>query len=408
MLQFDDGGGARDARTLTICHTRVTAAGHARAQMTTLVYAAAAFGAFALALHLASVAVAIMRCRPSPRLPAPADAPPVSLVRPVCGVDNYGAETLRSAFVLDYPRYELILCVARPDDEAVPLLRRLMAEHPATDARLLVGDARISVNPKLNNMAKGWHAARHSLVVFADANVLMPPDYIQRLLAALRPDTALVCAPPVGCLPENFFAELECAFLNGYQARWQYFADTLGTGFAQGKSMLWRREVLEAGGGIRALAREVAEDAAATKVVRGLGLHVRLADDPFGQPLGVRRAHEVWSRQVRWAQLRRASFPACFVPEIVSGGLFPLAAGIFAAFALTDMPLLAAAALLALWYGAETLLVHCAGWHLSWRTPLAAMLRDLLIPALWLNGWRIDGFTWRGNAMRVAEGARTS
>ena len=61
------------------------------------------------------------------------------------------------------------------------------------------------------------------------------------------------------------WAEIECAFLNTYQARWQYLVDSLGWGFAQGKTMLWRRADLDAVGGISALAREVAEDAAATR-----------------------------------------------------------------------------------------------------------------------------------------------
>ena len=102
----------------------------------------------------------------------------------------------------------------------------------------------------------------------ADSNVLMPRDYLQRLLAGWRPDTGLLCSPPIGCQPDGFWAEVECAFLNTYQARWQYAADTLGLGFAQGKTMLWRRRDLERAGGIQALAEEIAEDAAATKLVR--------------------------------------------------------------------------------------------------------------------------------------------
>ncbi len=100
----------------------------------------------------------------------------------------------------------------------------------------------------------------------------MPRDYIQRLFASWRADTGLVASPPIGCRPDGLWAEVECAFLNTYQARWQYIVDTFGFGFAQGKTMLWRRADLDAAGGIEALAKEVAEDAAATKVVRDAGL----------------------------------------------------------------------------------------------------------------------------------------
>src|SRR5262249_43698111 len=160
----------------------------------------------------------------------------------------------------------------------------------------------------------------------ADSNVLMPRDYIQRLLSTWIPGTGLVCSPPAGSRPSNFWAELECGFLNTHEARWQYVADSIGLGFAQGKSMLWRRELLERGGGIEALGRELAEAAASTKLVRAMGLRVRLVDRPFEQPLGVRTASEVWNRQLRWARLRRASFKAFFVPEILTGAVFPLAA----------------------------------------------------------------------------------
>jgi len=371
--------------------------------MTILLSAAFAFCAIATFIHLVSILIATVRCRPRVSLAPSPDSPPVTIVRPVCGVDNFVEDTLASSFALDYPRYEIVFCVANRRDPVVPLVQALIAAHPGTAARLLVGDDRVSVNPKLNNCVKGWEAAAHDWIVIADSNVLMPPDYIQRLLAAWQPDCGLICAPPIGSRPENFWAGLECAFLNTYQARWQYFSDTLGNGFAQGKTMLWRRVDLEAGGGIRALGGEVAEDAAATKLVRGLGLEVHLVDAPFAQPLGRRSLTEVWRRQTRWARLRHASFPRLFLPEILSGALLPLLALALAAegCGLPVAPSLGA--FLALWYGAETALAWTAGWHLSPLSPVLGALRDLLLPIVWLDGLVGTEFVWRGNAMSVAE-----
>ena len=140
-----------------------------------------------------------------------------------------------STFALDYPRYEILFCVASAKDPVVPLVERLIADHAGVQARLLIGDERISSNPKLNNVLKGWAAAAHDWIILADSNVLMPPNYIQRLFASWRDDTGLVASPPVGCRPDGFWAELECAFLNTYQARWQYAADALGFGFCSGQ-----------------------------------------------------------------------------------------------------------------------------------------------------------------------------
>lgn len=281
-----------------------------------LMILAAAFCGLAVLFHLLSIVAAAIRCKArSDALPAPPDAPPVTIIRPVCGVENHITETLNSTFALDYPDYEIIFCVASAKDPIIPIVEELLRKHPRARARLLVGDERISTNPKLNNCVKGWRGAAHDWIVIADSNVLMPPDYIQRLFVPWTEKTGLVCAPPIGGRPEGFWAELECAFLNTYQARAQYFADTVGLGFAQGKTMFWRRAVLDQAGGIRALAADLAEDATSTKVVRVSGRRVQLVDRPFEQPLGYRSALDVWRRQSRWARLRRACFRIFSFPK---------------------------------------------------------------------------------------------
>jgi ceramide glucosyltransferase len=371
--------------------------------MTVPILTAACFLVATTGVHVASLAVAVLRLRRVPAVGKRAirDVPAVSLVRPVCGIDNFAEETLRSTFGLRYPRYEILFCVASATDPVIPLIESLIAEQPAADARLLIGDERVNNNPKLNNVLKGWRAARHDWIVLADSNVLMPTDYLERLFASWRADTGLVASPPIGSQPDGVWAELECAFLNTYQARWQYIADACGFAFAQGKTMLWRRADLDRAGGIEALAREVAEDAAATKVVRAAGHKVQLVDQPFPQPLGHRTAAEVWRRQVRWARLRRASFFAYFLPEVVSGGVLPMIALAAIAPAI-GLPLMLSVLLFGvLWYAAETLLAAAAGWHVSARYPLICLMRDALLPALFVSALQGDDFVWRGNEMQV-------
>jgi ceramide glucosyltransferase len=368
--------------------------------MTELAWACALFVLLATSLHIASMLLALYRCRrPSAR--AAITGPPISVLRPVRGLDPFDELTLRSGFELDYPDYELILCCADADDPAIGLIRRLISEHPHVPARLLVGRDDATSNPKLNNLIKGWRVARSDWVVMVDSNVLMPRYYLQQLLAGWRSDTGLLCAPPIGGMAQGFWAEVECAFLNSYQARWQYAADTVGLGFAQGKTMLWRRADLEQAGGIRALGAEIAEDAAATKVVRRAGKRVRLVDRAFAQPLGSRSVAQVWSRQARWAKLRRATFPACFLPEVLTGSLAPML-GVAYAAACADLSV--GGVLLALgvlWYGCEALLVQLAGWHLSRLSPLAWVVRDLMLPLVWTQAWLGNEFSWRGNEMSL-------
>nr|WP_156971044.1 ceramide glucosyltransferase [Beijerinckia mobilis] len=372
-------------------------------------------GLFSLVLtmvNLVGLIVALVRIRP-PRTacPVPHSAPGVTIVRPVCGLETFSHETLSSGLRLDYPLYEMIFCVARTSDPIIPLVEKLIAAHPQVPAKLIIGDEKVCENPKLNNCVRGYDEARHDWLILADANVLMPGDYIQQLLAAWKPSSGLVCSMPLGSQAENVWAEFECAFLNTYEARWQFTGEAFGRGFAQGKTMLWRRDILEAGGGIRALGREIAEDAAGTKLVHAQNRKIHLVEAPFEQPLGRRSAKEVWNRQVRWARMRRKTFPLYFLPEILTGGALPILAGTLAAF-LADYNVEAVlAALLLLWYGPESLLALHKHWPFSWRMPALFLLRDFSLPVIYTLAWCGDRFVWHGKPMDMraqqpAHGAR--
>ena len=232
----------------------------------------------------------------------------------------------------------------------------------------------------------------------------MPRDYLQRLLAAGATTPASCARPRSAATREGFWAELECAFLNTYQARWQYAADSLGLGFAQGKTMLVRRRDLARAGGIHALADEIAEDAAATKLVRG----ARPARSP-----GRRALRPAAGRAHRAAGLGPPDALGAAAPHELSRLLrgrdphgLPAAArrrGHCRRRArCTELPP-SASALAAIWLGCEALLARAAGWHLGPRSPLAWALRDALLPLVWMHAWLSDGYAWRGNDISTAE-----
>lgn len=357
------------------------------------------FAAALLAAHLLTVGLYVARLwRPSPPKASAIGLPAVTLLRPVCGREAFDRETLASSFAQDYPDYEVIFCVASEDDPAVPLLRELIAEHPECQARLFTSERRITRNPKLNNLWPGWQAARHDWVCMADSNLFLPADYLRTVVACWDDETALVSAPPIGERPEGLAGALECAFLNGNQARLQFASDSLGNGFAQGKTLLWNRQMLEKAGGLEALGRYLAEDVNATKLVRGLGLKVRLTPLPFPQPIGRRSFSGVWKRQLRWSRVRRDGFPWLFVAELFNG---PLALFVLSALAAhrLDMAAILLPVVAGIWYGAELVLMRLAGWPSTWRDVLALPLRDLLLPALWLATLSGRGIEWRGNVI---------
>jgi ceramide glucosyltransferase len=349
--------------------------------------------------HVASIALALRRVggsRTSCRRPPVG----VSILRPVCGLEPRIEATLASSFGIDHPDYEVIFCVSAADDPVVPMVERLVRDHPEVPCRLLIGAGGHGRNPKLDNLLKGWDAASHDWVVISDSNVMIPPNYLDRLFARWSERCLVVCSPPVAVDLEGPAAELEAAFLNTFQARWQLAGDELGCGFTQGKTMLLRRSDLAPEGGLAALAREVAEDAAATKLARRLGRVVRVVDRPFFQPLGRRDFAGVWRRQLRWARLRRLSFPGVFCLELPAGGLWPaLLAGALAVAGI--VPWTAVMVLPVLWYGAEALLAHAFGWPLRARSPLFWIARDLLLPVLWSRAWMVKDYEWRGHPVDV-------
>ena len=359
-------------------------------------FACLTFAASALTVQIVSNGLAIRRCRPGRPAARPMRQPPVTVVRPLCGVEPFSHETLRSTFDIDYPDYEILFCVDEASDPIVPLVRLVLAEHAGRDARLLIGTDAIGANPKLNNMAKGFRQSSHDHIIFVDSNVFTPPDYLDQLAAALEAGAGMVTAPPVGLAPTGFWAKVECAFLNSYQARMQYAIDALGHGFAQGKTLCFRRADLD-NGGFAQLASEAAEDAAATRMMQARGRRIRLAG-PFPQLIGPRSPHQVWKRQLRWARLRRASFPLLFAPEILAGSLPPLLALLAGLWSLGLPAALAAPAFLFAWYLPELVLLQIAGWP---RSLAAMLLRDALLPAVFIAGCAGTNFEWHGKPMTV-------
>jgi ceramide glucosyltransferase len=366
-----------------------------------LLLSAATIGlAVTSASHVASIALALRRVASGRRRPGPRPPAGVSILRPVCGLEHRIEATLASSFQIDHPAYEVIFCVAAADDPVVPIVQRLLREHPTVPARLLVGGAERGLNPKLDNLMKAWAVARHDWIVLADSNVLIPPDYLDRLFGRWTERCAFVCSPAVGIDVQGCAAELEAAFINTFQVRWQLAVDELGCGFVQGKTMLLRRSELAGEGGLAALAREIAEDAAATKIARRLGREVHVVDRPFAQPLGRRRLADVWRRQLRWARLRRLSFPGFFCAELPAGGVLPCLLAVWLARE-GVLPWAGVVAMMLAWYGAEALLARAFGWPLRVRSPLFWLARDLLLPVLWARAWTVRGYEWRGNAVDV-------
>jgi ceramide glucosyltransferase len=352
--------------------------------------------------HVVSVAAVSYRFRRRrPKIKAGVQTPSVALLRPVCGLEDFLEDALRTSFTLSYRRIELVFCIEDAEDAAIPLVRRLIAEHPKVNARLLVGRDRIGANPKVNNLVKGYREATADFVILSDSNALLPVDFVETLLGCFGPKTGIVSTAASMTRPENFPAEIECAFINSVQDRWMLLADMGGLGYAHGKTMMFRRAELDAAGGLAALTTEAADELAATRAMRKLGLGVKLAPEPVRQAIGRRSFATVWRRQLRWARLRRAGVPIAYGMEIFIGAFVPFACALGVVLA-GRMPAWGLLAYVAAWYGLEYAFTRAGRFPFTPRMPLAWFARDMLLPVLFVGGLTGKSFEWRGKPLTAA------
>jgi ceramide glucosyltransferase len=326
---------------------------------------------------------------------------PVSVVSAIALLGRTEADSALSALTLASPETEVLYCAFDDTNWVEARVRDEIAARPGVNARLLLGRSQVSVNPKMDNIEKGYRAATADLVVFIDGNLAVPDDLVDLLLAAAEPGIGAVSAVPLAVAPGNFWAELECAFLNNFQARWQIASAELGSAFAQGKLFMTRKTWLEGQGGIEALRGDLAEDTALTKLVRAAGLKVALVARPLELPLGRRRFADVLNRQMRWSFLRRRALPLLNFTEVLSSFPALVASGAVAMILLGLPPWPLVLVTVVLWYSLDAALALACGWH--WRLAMlpAALVRDCLSLPVWLSGWIRSGYVWRDQSIRI-------
>ncbi len=315
-----------------------------------------------------------------------------SIICPLCESDDLLPVTLDSFFHINITDYEVIFAADPQSLAAVAVARTICDRYPHVQSQIVVSAATYCLNPKLNNLQKAWLETKGEWILMSDCNVMLPPDAFDRLDERWSKRVGMVCSPPIGSKPSNFVAEIECAYLNTFQAKYQILSDWLGHGFVQGKVMYCNKSQFTELGGIEVLDYEACEDAAATKLVRAAGLQVRLSRKLFDQPLGRRTIQKIWKRQLRWAKLRRVTFPLLYSFEILVTPL-PFLFTLFGNHWMMSIVSLCAC------YTGECCLAKWNGWFLSWRSPFAMIARDFLLLTMWFGGWFGSSIQWSGNEL---------
>lgn len=341
-----------------------------------------------------------------PREPGGAFTPPVTVLKPLCGLEPELFECLRSFCEQDYPAYQVVFGVRSADDPALSVVERLKRELPHADLELVVDPRLYGPNHKLSNLANMLGACRHDILVVADSDGRVEPTYLRSVVAPF--ENAQVGA--VTCLYTGrglggLASELGASFMNDWFLPSVLIAMELDKlRFCFGATMAVRRDALEAIGGFAGLAPYLADDYLLGRLVSDRGLEVRLAASVVETLVFEPSLAALFRHELRWGRTFRTVRPIGWALAIVTDTtvlalLFLLSSG-------------GSALGFSLFSGA--ILLRC-GLHIAVRRRFRidgpdrlwlAPVRDLLCFAVRIASFFGRGIVWRGEKFVVLPSGR--
>ena len=334
--------------------------------------------------------------------------PPVTILKPVYGLEKYLRENLRSSCLQDYPEYQVVFCVQDPDDLALPLLRELQTEFGVDRVTVAVDRQRPRGNGKINNLLGGLAQARYDTYVISDSDVSLPPGYLKAIVAPLAdPLVGGVCTPYRAVEAGTWFEKLELLSLNADFVPNVIFAQQTGASlFCLGASTALTRKTLDEIGGLAALADYLIEDYEMGRRIAKRGKRILLVPPIVETTVDLHTPTHWWNHQVYWDQNTRAARPAGFFWTVLTRAI-PFAV-LFAAARLAD-PL----GLTVLGGAVGVRLAAAAGvmrWVLADREGLRALwllpVRDLASLVSWLLAMTKRTTSWRGSEFLLTRDGR--
>ncbi len=322
--------------------------------------------------------------------------PPLTVLKPLYGLDEGLEENLRSFFLQDYPVFEILFAVEMTDDPAVFAARRLIEEYPRIPARLLIAGQSPSPNAKVHSLQCMLREAHHELIVMADSDVRVTPGFLRIVAAEMSaPNVALVTCPYRAMAGASIWSRLEATGLNTTFLAGVLVARMIGgMDFALGPTIATRKTHLDEIGGMNELQHYLAEDFVMGNRLAQQGRRVVLSSYAIEHRIGSQPLGPNLSHRLRWNRSTRRSRPLGYVGEIFTHTL-PLALAL-AAWNSGWWPLSAAA--IAIRYLA------------AWRTGNAIQARlsyiqlpvqDLLSLAMWVAGFFGNRITWRSRRFAI-------
>jgi len=348
-------------------------------------------------------AVLVWRARRPATIPS--QLLPVTLLKPLCGAEPGLYQHLRSFCLQDYPEFQIVFGVRDPADPALAIVRQLQAEFPRLPIELVVSPQQHGGNRKISNLINMLAHARHHVLVMADSDTRVGPDYLASVTAPLLDRrVGLVTCVHRGVPTQRIWSRLGAMYINEWFIPSVLLARMFGFGaYATGQTLCLRRDTLQAIGGLQAIADHLADDYRLGELVRSLGLRIVIS------PYLVEAQHDepdldsLVRHELRWMRTTRVLRPRSCSFMFVS---FSLPLGILGVLLAAAVPALTATAWGLFWVAAAARLALHFAQRLGTGQALLSDLwllpcRDVLTCWVWCRSFFSYRVHWRGNDFDV-------
>ncbi|HEU5451743.1 MAG TPA: glycosyltransferase [Terriglobales bacterium] len=340
------------------------------------------------------------------KIATPAAFPPLSVLKPVHGVEPRLEENLESFFRQDYPRYEVLFAADEESDAALPIVRRVCARHPEIPSRVLVTGRPPWPNPpswSFHNMAQ---VAANEILVTSDSDVEVAPSYLREVIPPLLdPAVGMITCVYRGKNAGGFWSGLDAIGMSVEMTAGVLVANLLeGIKFGLGPTIAVRKDALVKIGGYSVLGDYFANDFMIGNLIDKAGHRVVLSPHIIDHVVAPMTFAQMWRRQLRWAASTRTSRPK---GHFGTGLIFAMPYGILGcvAAAALGMPVLAAS-LLGIALLNRIVEAEVVGWGVvrdprARRAPWLYPVRDLFGFLLWCASYVTSGSKWRSSDYKL-------
>lgn len=329
--------------------------------------------------------------------------PPVSIIKPLKGVDDSILENLESFANQTYPNYEILFGVDDPNDPIVEVVEQFILDHPDLSCKLVIHDGDFGLHPKIANIRGILAQGSHDIIISTDADVRVPPDYIEKMTARLlMSNMGLVTSFFIGVQERNLGALLENMGINGTNLNQvALFRGLFGEALVIGKSIGIHRSKFEELGGFSSLSYVLAEDYLMGKMIKRGGYQMDFCTNYVHMIKRKASVADVWRRYLRWSIQRSHVAPLLYPFELFTSPFFiGLLAPLFGVNWLWGV--LWMLSLLTLRDLTQWLLVRGTK-NLHWVL-LLNPFRELLFHTAWICAPFFSYVHWRGQKLHIGEG----